>query len=191
MNDDERRSQAWTNALHGEGTRVVFQRRAESLRRKTMLRDFAGLAVPICLAYLLGAEVFPVLKPYRDLGIAALGLAAVLQTLMVAWSLLARWDEELAYNIRAARESYLLKEGWKRIGQGDVANSTIEYDVLSRHQSIADSHDVEKSVTDSEKQRGMRAALIEFQRKCVCGETPKTAQPPWFKKKPCITCGGN
>ena len=191
MDDTERRAQAWDRAIHAEGTRVVFQQRAESLRRKTLFRDFAGIAVPICLAYLLGAEVFPLLKPYRSLGVGALGLAAVVQTLMVVWSLLARWDEELAYAIRAARESYFLKEGWKKLGHGDVKNLTIEYDILSRNQEIADLHDVEKTLTDQEKQRGMRSALIEFQRPCICHEIPKTPRPPWRKTKPCGTCGGN
>ncbi len=191
MNDTERQQYAWDNAFHAEGTRVVFERRAEGLRRKTRLRDYAGIAVPICLAYLLGSEVFEPLKPFRTLGVGLLGVAAVFQTLMVSWSLIARWDEELAYDIRAARESYLLKEAWKKLGQGDVSNLAIEYELLSHQQSITDSHDIEKNISASEKQRGMRAGLIEFQRRCICGELPTSRHRPWRIKKPCTVCGGN
>jgi mobilome CxxCx(11)CxxC protein len=192
MNDTERRQNAWNNALHAEGTRAVFERRAEKLRRRTRCRDFIGIAVPICLAYLLGAEVFEPLKPYREYAVGALGVAAVLQTLMVVWSLIARWDEELAYDIRAARENYWFKEAWKKLGQDDVTNLCIEYDLLSQQQAITDSHDVEKNITAAEKRLGMRAGLMEFQRQCVCGERPRDLSPPWFWiRKPCAVCGGN
>lgn len=191
MDDSERRQNGWNNALHAEGTSVVFERRAHKLRRWTRLRDFVGIAVPICLAYLLGAEVFEPLKPFRNIAVGAVGLGAVLQTLMVGWSLIARWDEELAYNIRAARESYLLKEAWKKLGQGDAANIAIEYDMLSHNQSIVDSHDAEKNISASEKQLGMRAGLIEFQRACICGERPRSRGVPWWRTKPCAICGGN
>ena len=56
---------------------------------------------------------------------------------MVAWSLLRRWDEELAYSIRAARESYMLKEGWKKIAKGHVANLPAEYEILYEYQKRA------------------------------------------------------
>lgn len=191
ITDEARQSEAWDLACYAEGTRVVFQRRADSLRRKTQIRDFLGLAVPICLAYLLGTEVFAPLKPYREWGIGALYVFGVLQTLMVAWSLLARWDEELAYSIRAVRESYMLKENWKKIAKGDVANLHVEYDIISEYQRIDDSHNTEKSITEEEKRIGMRAALIEFQRPCVCGKIPKTSQPPYPIEYACTVCGGN
>jgi mobilome CxxCx(11)CxxC protein len=192
MDDTERRQHAWNYALHAEGTRVVFERRANSLRYRTHLRDFLGIAVPICVAYLLGSEVFEPLKPFRHLGVGVLGVAALLQALMVAWSLIAHWDEELAYDIRAARESYLLKEAWKKLGHGNTSNLAIEYDLISHQQSIADSHDVEKNITETEKQLGMRAGLIEFQRACVCGVLPTNPRRPWLLiRKPCAVCGGN
>lgn len=192
MSDNERRADAWNNALHAEGTRVVFQRRADALREYTFLRDFVGFGVPVCVAYLATAEVFEPLKPYKGLGLGLLGLLAVIQTLLVLWSLLSKWDEELANCIRSVRESYMLKENWRKIGKGDVEDLALEYKIVERYQTIADSLDIMKSITPKEKRIGMRAGLIEFQRACcVCNQLPKTASPPIWRKQPCDNCGGN
>jgi mobilome CxxCx(11)CxxC protein len=191
MDDQARRQQSWDRSLHAEGTRVVFDRRATGLRQKIKLRDFTGLAVPILLAYLLGSEVFEPLKHYRATAVGLLGVTAVMQTLLVAWSLLARWDEELAYNVTAARESYMLKQAWKKLAQGDTQNLAVEYDLLSHQQSLADSRDIEKGITEREMKIGMRAGLIDAQRKCVCGNMPTGRGLPWMAKQKCAVCGGN
>ncbi len=187
-----RRSNAWNNALHAEGTRTIFEARANELLRKIRIRDFSGFALPIIVAYLLGSEVFAPLKPYREYAVGLLGVAALLQLLTVLWSVMARWDEELAYAMRASRDSYELREAWRKIGLDDVADAEVEYTLLSRQQAVVDSHDIGKSITPKEKQRGMRAGLIEFQRACVCGQSPRTRSIPWRKKiKECQICGGN
>ncbi|UWU68209.1 mobilome CxxCx(11)CxxC protein [Bradyrhizobium sp. NC92] len=191
MDDAERRSNAWNNAVHAEGTRAVFEQRAARLRRKILLRDFVGIAVPMLLAYLLGSEVFEPLKPYRSFAIGLLGLTALMQALLVLWSLLARWDEELAYDTNAARESYLLKEAWQKLGRGDSENLAVEYNLIGRQQSLADARDAGKGITESEKQFGLRNGLIESQRKCMCGAVPMQRKVPWRPKVECAACGGN
>lgn len=191
MDDNERRLDAWNNAINAEGTRTVFERRAKWLRRKIVVRDFVGIAVPIMLAYVLGSEFFEPLKPYRHYAVGLLAIAALAQVLLVVWSLLSRWDEELAYDIRAARESTFLKDSWKRIGRGDTKNLSAEYELLKNQQVVTDSHDAEKMISDSEKLLGMRAGLIEFQRKCICGVVPTSRAKPWRPQKKCGICGGN
>jgi mobilome CxxCx(11)CxxC protein len=191
MVDTERRKAAWERALHAEGTRVVFERRARRLKLLTKTRDFIGLAVPILLAYVLGSELFETLKPYKAEGVASLAVAASAQLLLAAWSLIFHWDEELAYNVRSSRDSYLLKEEWKKIGEGQAANPEIEFGLLEERQKIADSHDIEKGITNKEKQVGMRAGLILFQNECVCGKRPRTFEVPWRITIPCPVCGGN
>jgi mobilome CxxCx(11)CxxC protein len=106
---------AWDYALHAEGTRAVFDRRARTLRRNIRLRDFTGFAVPILVGYLAGSEPFELLKPYRSLAIGLLGIAALVQFLVLLWSVISRWDEELAYDLRATRDSYELREAWRKM----------------------------------------------------------------------------
>ncbi|WOH63606.1 mobilome CxxCx(11)CxxC protein [Bradyrhizobium sp. BWA-3-5] len=191
MDDLKRRSNAWDNALHAEGTRAVFERRATRLRWKTRIRDFAGLAVPILLAYLLGSDVFEPLKPYRSFAVGLLGVAAVLQVLLTAWSLLARWDEELADNVTATRENYLLMLAWTKLGEGGAQDLALEYELLLQREQVAAVRDAAKGITAAEKQFGMRAGLILMKRKCVCGHTPTHPNPPWFPNSKCSVCGGN
>lgn len=191
MDDLERRRTAWDNALHAEGTRAVFERRAARLRRKTRLRDFVGLGVPILLAYLLGSDLFEPLKPYRAFVVGLLGFTAVLQALLMAWSLLARWDEELADNVNATRASFLLKQAWTKLGKGDTQDLAVEYNLITQQQSVTDVRDAGMGITASEKQFGMRSGLIEMQRECVCGNRPMQPNAPWFPKLKCAVCGGN
>jgi mobilome CxxCx(11)CxxC protein len=152
---------------------------------------FVGIAVPVLLAYVLGSDVIEPLKRYRSLAVGLLGLTAVIQALLVIWSLLARWDEELAYDTNAARESYLLKEAWLKLGRGDSEILAVEYNLLRHQQSLADARDAGKGITESEKQFGMRNGLIENQRKCVCGVIPTQRRVPWRPKTKCAVCGGN
>ncbi|MBR1130764.1 mobilome CxxCx(11)CxxC protein [Bradyrhizobium iriomotense] len=191
MDDTERRRLAWDKALHAEGTRAVFERRAAALRWKTRIRDFWGFAVPVLLAYLLGSEVFEPLKPFRPYAIGLLGVAAALQTLLVLWSLLARWDEELADDVTATRDNHQLKVAWTKLGQNDAQDLTLEYALLSQREEVVAVRDAAAGITSREKQFGMRAGLIEFQRACVCTHRPQTTTTPWFPKSKCGVCGGN
>lgn len=191
MTEEELRAAAWAYAHNAEGTRVIFERRAQSLKLLTKIRDFVGLAVPISLAYLYGSDVFEFLKPYRAIGIASVTVTASAQLLFFAWSLISHWDEELAYAVRSGRDSYLLKEEWKSLGNGESANPKVEFDLLKERQQIVDSHDIEKGISYKEKQIGMRAGLIEFHAQCVCGQRPNGRAPPWRKRIVCQVCGGN
>lgn len=191
MDDDQRRRNAWNYALYAEGTKAVFDARARSLRLRITVRDFVGIGVPIVLAYVLGSEFLEPLRPYRNIATGILAIAALLQILLVLWSLLRHWDEELAYSIHAIRESNSLKDAWMRIGQGDTQNLEVEYEWLKHQQEIVDSHDAQKMITNAEKRLGMRAGLIEFQRECVRGHTPTTRAMPFWPKVKCDICGGN
>lgn len=191
MDDNERRGNAWDYALHNEGTRVVFERRADRLRTLTRIRDFSCFAGPVCVAYLYSSELFEPLKKYQHYALGLLALFAVLQTLLTLWSLIARWDEELAFNIRAAANAYLLKDAWGRLGQGQAVDLAIEYDLLGARQIMEDSHNTQKGITRGEMKRGMRAGLIAFQRRCICGDLPKGYGIPLWPKKSCVVCGGN
>lgn len=191
MDDTQRRQMAWTYALHAEGTKTVFEGRARSLRRRIYVRDFVGFAVPILAGYVLGSEFFEPFRPYRGLATGILAFAATLQILLVLWSVITHWDEELAYSIHAVRESNSLKDAWRRVGQGDSQNIDVEYEWLKHQQEIVDSHDSQKMITDAEKRKGMRSGLIEFQRACVNGHKPETRRIPFWPKVKCDICGGN
>lgn len=191
MNSDEKRSEAWNKSLYAEATRAVFQARSRRLSWKTRARDFVGLAVPIFVAYILGADSIDALKDYRHLIIQLLALLAALQIVFTLWSLIARWDDELAYSKRAARDSHDLVQAWEEIAKGSEAKLEAEFDLLARQQAITDSHDSERQITLKERQYGMRAGLILRQKNCICGYLPTSFNVPGNVTKKCAVCGGN
>ena len=191
MTDDERRSLSWQQAIHAEATRTVFEKRAARLRKFVRVRDFLGLAVPIIVAFLFTGDTFHVLKENRELIVAGLGIAALSQALVVPWSLISRWDESLTTVGRSARDAYDMGQKWRRLGENDSHALAVEFDLLRRQQEVIDSHDVELNITKKEERSGMRAALIAFDKACVCGQKPSSDRPPFRKTHPCNVCGGN
>jgi mobilome CxxCx(11)CxxC protein len=191
LTDNEIRQAAWNKAVHAEGTYSAFSARSKRFRRLTGFRDFLGLALPVCVVFLLTTTWVQNFSTYRDWALGALGVVAGLQALMTIWSLIARWDEGLAYSIRAIRDSYEMKQAWERIGKNDAQDLPAEYSLRDAQQTIIDSHDIQREITMREKQAGMRAGLFEYQRPCIsCKKIPGSPKRPLFVWKRCGVCGG-
>ena len=186
VDEGEIRTQAWNNAIHAHGTYVVFSRRERKLRRRTRLRDFFGVVVPILVGF---AATTAWIGTYKEWWLSAIGAVGLLQPLTVVWSLLAGWDEDRAYSNRAARDSYELQTSWERIGKGEPDDLPFAYRMASEQQRIIDSHDIERGITHDEKRLGMRAALFNYGADCVHGHKPDTPTEPKFAWKRCAVCG--
>ncbi len=191
LTEAERRGKAWDNVVHTEATRVVFADRAKNVRRKLRVRDMLGIAIPFCIAFLYATDWIQNFAQYKNIALGMLSVVALGQGLMVVWSLIARWDEELAYCLRAERDSYEMREAWREIGEGVPTNLTQAFDMRSAQQRVIDSHDIERNISSREMQKGLRAGLIHTQRACVCGENPKSRRIPFWPRKACPHCGGN
>ena len=191
LTDEEHRGIAWDNVVHTEGTRVTFADRSTNLRRKLRTRDMLGIAIPFCIAFLYVTDWVQNFQQYKSVALGILSVVALAQSLMVVWSLIARWDEELSYSLRAERDSYEMREAWRDIGKGLPPDLAQAFDIRSGQQKIIDSHDIERKISSREMQRGLRAGLIHAQRPCVCGEVPKSRRIPLLRRKPCVHCGGN
>ena len=188
----EIRLRAWDNALHAEGTRDVFSRRFRSLRRRIRFRNWLGFAVPILIGAVATTEWLKTAPYYQNLAFAALVVAGFGQLLFALWSSISKWDDDLAYCMRAIRDSDGLKDAWMLIGRNDVEDIQLEYRMRLLQQQIIDSHDAQHDISNREKQIGMRAGLILLQRNCVsCKMKPSSRKPPLFKKTKCVVCGGN
>ncbi len=191
LSDDEIRQTAWNKAVEAEGTYNIFAKRAKRIGRLTALRDFIGILVPIAVAFFATTNWVQTLSGFRDFALAALGVVAFIQTLVVVWSLITRWDDEGAYSKRAMRDNYEMKSAWEQMGKADVADLSAEYKVRTLQQSIIDSHDIGRNITDSERQMGMRAGLFQFQRSCsVCKKIPTSRSLPRVALRRCGACGG-
>jgi mobilome CxxCx(11)CxxC protein len=187
MTEEEIRGHSWDQAIQAQGTYEVFARRARHIRRWVRFRDFFGILVPVLVAALFTTEWT---ITYRGTAVAMLAVAGLVQFITIVWGLLAGWDEELAYSTRAMRDNYDLRVEWERIGKGEPGDLLSAYRVASDRQRSIDLFDVEKHFSSTERRRGLRAALIAFNRPCVCGRVPTSEAIPLLIWHRCGACGG-
>jgi mobilome CxxCx(11)CxxC protein len=190
MDDTERRKKSWEKAVDQHGTSEIFALRARSLSLCTRLRDFLGILVPALIGAVATAEWIGM---YQGIALAALSIGGVFQFGITAWSLVSRWDEELAYSTRAVRDCTEMRDAWKKIAEGDSDDIAFDWAVALEQQKLIDSHNVLKNISPGEQEFGMRAALFHFHRACVCGKIPPTRIAPRHPAKACEcgVCGGN
>lgn len=189
---DDMRREAWNNVIHAQGTYAIFAARLARLKLRTDFRDWFGfIGIPAATAFIGVTEFQPGLAKYRSVALGILAFAALVQALLAGWSIIRRWDEQRAYCSRAMRDSYEQRVAWREIGTGDVPDIGIAYEVRKAQQRIIDSHDIEREITDWEKMFGLRAGLIEVQRKCErCKKIPSSRALPLFVWRRCVVCGG-
>lgn len=191
LTDDQIKGEAWNYGVETEGTKVIFQERLSKLKSRINTRDFLSLIVPIAFAFTYQTDWiqwFPNLKIFF---LSILGVMGLFQTLMAAWSLVSKWDEERSYCLRAVRDSEEMRRSWTDLAKGIDSGGQSSFTLLKKQQDLIDSHDVQKQVTPKEKQIGMRHGLISLQRRCVCGVIPTSHSVPWRPQTKCATCGGN
>ena len=185
------RSECWEMAVHAEGTRTVFDSRAKYYSFITLIRDMVGLGLPVVAATYYSADVIAILEPYKKGVVFVLALFGGAQLLIVLASLIRRWDEEYAYCTRATSDAYNIKAEWTSAAKSPDAEIPLRVALLRARQQLLDQDDSKKRVSSEERQRGMRAGLIEFRRPCVCGEKPTSYKIPKNPTQRCVVCGGN
>ncbi|MEQ1766127.1 MAG: mobilome CxxCx(11)CxxC protein [Methylotenera sp.] len=179
--------QCWDRACDCFATAKIFERRALRDRRKLDWLSYFGIGVPAIFGAMVSAWGKDVLtnRPLMFI-VAALG---IIQVAMSVASLIRRWPEEYAYANKSAASNYQIADEFKSLAQSAATpSSTFSHDLqklLSRDQAQIQ-NDTEKHVTDSEKSRGHRHALRQFQRHCAtCNKIPKDMKPT-----DCNQCGG-
>jgi len=191
MTEQQIQGEAWDNVVHSEGTRTIFEDRGRVLKARVKIRDFLSVFVPIVVAFIYSTDWIAKYPDYKNLALVLLSIVGVFQVLMSAWSLVSKWDEDLAYSSRAVRDNYEQREGWKELAKGQAPDFAHTFTLMKDRQKLIDSHDSERDISASDRQSGMRAGLILCQRPCVCGIVPQSAKKPLWVRKPCTVCGGN
>lgn len=191
MTDDQVKGEAWDKAVYADGTKFIFQKRLERLKKLVRCRDFLSLIVPALIAFTYQTDWIQTYPNLKIFIIAILGLAGLAQTIMSFWSLLSKWDEDQSYYLRAIRDGEEMKGLWSDLAKGIPNNLQQTFEFLKKHQDLIDSHDIQKNITSRENNIGIRYGLINFRRACVCGTIPTSTTLPWRPKKRCAVCGGN
>jgi mobilome CxxCx(11)CxxC protein len=182
---DDYRRKCWDAALHAYGTSYIFQKRAASLKRKTDILIWVGLAVPILTGALVGT-----FGGYKLWGaaIVAGSVVGALQIAISLWSVIRRWPEDLSYSSASATANESLASRFAALAEDPPAGLQalrIQFQKLDVEDAARRDRDNEKNVTEKERRMGMRAALRKYQRQCAtCHQAPTTMEP-----SDCGVCG--
>ncbi|HLG82515.1 MAG TPA: mobilome CxxCx(11)CxxC protein [Bradyrhizobium sp.] len=191
LNEDDIRQEAWKQFIDARGTYTIFTRRAASLKRWMQARDFSAIAIPVVVAFVATTDFVEKLGSFKAVALAILAIAGLIQVLLSGWSLIARWDEERSYSLRALRDAYDMEAKWREIAKKDVPDLVVAYEAAKTQQRAIDSHDIGKEISESERQIGLRAGLKEIPRACIeCKKIPATIDIPKIVNKRCPVCGG-
>ena len=184
MDVEEFRKQAWNSAFESFGTAYIFERRAAKYRQRLTVLNFLGIVVPL----VLGGTVATFGTNIKPFFIAALGIVSIFQLIGSAWSLNAKWDDAYA----DARESMVanikLRRQYEQFGRNPPTDATefkLRFEVLEAVANQQEEDDLKQGVSDQERRMGMRAALRQYQKRCIrCDRIPSSMQP-----SNCEVCG--
>lgn len=182
----EKLRQCADEALRAHGTAYIFEKRAAKLRRKLFFLSFFGVAGPASVGAIIGTYNLDSDTTKIVIGIA--GAIAIVQLLYSIWSLVSRWDNNLAGYIESKATNYNLSSRFENLSK-DASLGQAEFDsefrVLEKEAEIRKSLDHQFDVTDKEKRMGMRYGLRQFQRPCAsCNKVPTD-----MKQTSCGVCG--
>lgn len=187
--DEQRKQEEWKRAFDAYGTSYVFTKRAESIRLPMRILTFTGLALPILVGLVLS-------KFGSDSGVSTVvtwvtfGVGA-LQVLLSLWSLVAGWNESLAYSNESMTHNAQLSTSFMEVAQARDVEEPIRFNLLKVADQSRRDADQKKGITEKEIRRGMRAALRQFKKACAgCHEVPTSMDLKVnLKSKKCGVCG--
>jgi mobilome CxxCx(11)CxxC protein len=169
------------------GTAYILDQRAELLKLKLKVLAFLGLAVPV----IVGGLVLSYGTHFGGVGVIITigGVITVVQFVMALISLVAGWVGGYEESIRSTVTNHELAQSFESLANDTTINIDEfrhERDVLNAKDDARRAADHVLSITDAEKQMGMRAALRQRQKPCAgCGAIPKNMTPT-----ECGVCGG-
>lgn len=179
--------ECWNRACDCFATAKIFERRALRYRNKLNWLSYLGIAVPAVFGAMVALWGKSVLESSILMFVVA--AAGIVQVGMSVFALIHHWAEEHAYSNQSASTNFQLSDEFKLLAPSSLTPTPTtrkEFNRLVARDQAQTSLDNQKHVTDSEKCRGHRYALRQFQRECAtCGIEPKDISPTT-----CKTCGG-
>lgn len=176
---NELRSDTWNRATEASGTAYIFEVRARRLRISLNRLTFVGIAAPL----LVGLIVLGYGTKFKDFG-WLVGIAIAVgcaQVVWFTWSVVAGWANRYDDANRAIVKNRELAEKFASLARhppATVADYRHELQLLDAADAAQRSRDLLQGITEAEKRMGMRAALLQYERKCrSCYWQPKTMIP--------------
>ena len=183
---DQLRSSSWDRAIHAAGTAHIFDERVRSLTRRLNLLTFAGLVLPVAV----GAVVIGYGADLRGLSaiiIVAAALGAT-QLTVTLWSVVESWPGKRDQALRSLLTNQALTQEFESLGKRPPATLLLmrsQFALLEARDNAQRQQDEAQDVSPAERRKGLRAALLRFDRKCTKCQTV----PPNMKPTECGVCG--
>ena len=180
---DAIRTECWDKALYAFATASIYERRACSLRRKIRVLTFLGIGVPM----LVGSTAlsFDSADIWFRILITASSIVLIIQLMWSVWSLIARWDDNLAYALESISDNHRLAREFRELGKNPPADLETRYAIMKVMDDNRRSSDEKQGITEKEKRYGHRAGLRQFQRACTsCNVVPNS-----LNSSECNICG--
>jgi mobilome CxxCx(11)CxxC protein len=172
--------------VYATGTAYIFESRARSIRKRLNNLTFAGLVLPVAVGAVVIAYGASVPRLSLIIGIAA-GLGA-LQLIVALWSVVQGWPDSLEAATRSLLANRALAQEFDSLAKNPPSSAP----GLGRQLSLLvarDDHqrlqDHAQGILEKEKRKGLRAALLRYDRQCAkCHFVP-----PNMKPTRCGVCG--
>lgn len=151
------------------------------------LLAFSSLVGPLSI----GALVIAVGSTNRIISwaVAIAAILSIFQIILSLWSLVSHWQENFSYYLDSKAENYYLADRFSSLGNNTTFTDNkwrTEFSVLEALGSNRMQLDLRHDIIDEEKRMGLRAALREYQRKCIsCDTVPNSLD----ESSKCPICG--
>ena len=180
-NSEHLRSDCWNRALYAFGTAYLFERRAKRFGDRLRWVTFLGILVPLLVGGVIlsfGTQVLPFM-------LIPAGAFSVVQLVLSAWALVAKWDDSLAYARESTADNYQLASEFEQLARTNPPEIAAKAELLRVREKNRTDADLRQDLSNAEKSAGLRAALIQFQRPCAaCKNIPASMVP-----SDCRVCG--
>ncbi len=170
--------ESWDMSLQSFGYSYVFSRRARKYGRRLYIINLLGIIVPVLLgatasAYGLNSDIVQTLL-WVSIPVS------IIQLLLSTISIIAKWEDKLAYSYEATTDYDNLWDDFKRLANrppDKYDDFYVSFEVLNGKYGSRSRQSVKYNVSDREKRIGMRWALREFKRQCShCNKVPVSMQ---------------
>jgi mobilome CxxCx(11)CxxC protein len=182
----ETRQDCADSALKCFGTAYIFERRAAPIRRKLQWLAFLGIAAPAALGAVVGT--FKLNETALAVAITFAGVIGIAQLIISIWSLVAKWDVSLAYDVESKSANYRMAGEYAKLAKTQTISAEefdMQFRLLETEARLRTELDQRQDITDKEKRMGMRAALRQYQRVCAgCKQVPVS-----LDSTACPVCG--
>lgn len=170
---DRLRARCRDEAFHAYATSYIFQRRARRLKKRVQWITYLGFAVPMFVGLLVLAYTHLKSLPVIAGTASAVG---IFQVIISLWAIVGGWVDGASYAAASAPANEVLADRYLALATNPPAD-TVEFrhevELIRVQDHARKEQDLQQSVKDSEKRRGMRAALRKYQKPCVgCNKIP-------------------